>query len=239
MKPEKPKFLDIFRENPFLILWVLALVAIIGIVILVARGSTPKTDGDRAATDSRAFLVYKDIAYFPTKNVVSDTLVRSDIAFFARQTMKVYDPKKNPAVVFNLSKISNETDNSKPIVLAGKFEKSKDDISITITRLVNDRVKVSIINNKSKTNIDDKLPSASKENVFIQSLPIRTDNYLIEYLSYDGSITITIGEKNETYFDQANKLIQEKIGKADMSGLNIAYNYPTGADFDDELIPID
>jgi hypothetical protein len=243
-KPKKPSILDIFRENPMLLIALLIPAVLIIILILANHKSPPKTVGDLPSETSNAFLVYDKNAYFPTRNVASDTLIRADIAYFARQTMtNVYNPKKNPTVILNVSKVDGPvesavdatSDPNKDITLVGKFDKSKDEIRIVIKKLTNDRVKVSIINSKSNTTIDDKLPSASKENQFIASLPYVDANYRIDYVSANSSVAITLGEKNPSLLDLANRTIQEKIGKTDTSALNISYVYPTNVDYGEPL----
>lgn len=250
MNPQKPQkksspIVLLFKEQPLLIIGLIIPVIVMIILIVLSSKHAPKTSGEIPAKDSRAYLVYQKEAYFPMKNVMSDNLVRSDVAYFARQTMKVYDPNKNPGVVLNVSSINlnldtdTGKDTGKGVDIVGTFEKSKDEIHINIKKLANDRVSMSIINTKSNTNIDDKLPSKSKENKLIESLPITSNNFRIDYVSYDGSVLVTIGEKNPDYIEQANQAMRKKMDSENLGSLVIGYSYPTNVDYGDTLRPVD
>lgn len=248
MKPKKqpPQFLLLFKEQPLLVIGLIIPVIIMIILIVLSGKHSPKTTGDTPAKDSRAYLVYQEQAYFPMKKVVSDNLFRADIAYFARQTMKIYDPNKNPGVVLNISSINQNidpetgTDSGKGIDIIGTFEKAKkEEIHINIKKLANDRVDVSIINAKSSSNINDKLPSKSKENKFIETLPVASKNYRIDYVTYDGSVLVTIGEKNPAYIEEANQAMRDGLKSENLGSLVIGYSYPTDVDYGDTLRPVD
>ncbi|MCA9347171.1 hypothetical protein KC930_01160 [Candidatus Saccharibacteria bacterium] len=235
-KKEPNRLLQLFKEQPLMILPLIAAVALILIIIFSSRGSKgPKTDGDLPQPGYAAFLVYKDQAYFPFNNLNSDNLLRDDVAYFARKTMKdKYDNGKNVAVVFNVSSESSN-DSTGEITLAGKFDKSKDKITIIASRTSNDRIKNHINNDSKNTSIDSELPSASKLNAFIATLPYQASNYYIEYIAKDSTINLLMGEKDPVAFQEAQNLIKDKTGVDDLSTISYSYSYPTGVEYGDQL----
>lgn len=78
------------------------------------------------------------------------------------------------------------------ISFSGEYEAPRGEVKVTIKQLKNNRLSVSITSNKDNTNIDSQLPSNSKKNKFITSLPIVGQDYGIYYYSDTDKISIEI-----------------------------------------------
>lgn len=210
-------------ENRVLVV-VVALVILIAMIVLFSSGKGNNTVGpETIATNSRAALVYEDNVYLPVGSVDGNNMLLEDIAYFARTEYKAYNPSKQPAVNFfvDKSKVNGEV-----IEFSGKYEKIKNPISIRVTRLNNDRLNVSITDNKTKRNINSKLPSASKQNKFIATLPINEDQYNVVYEAPD-TVSIQSYVRDPAIFSAAQARIESLIGKEEAKKLNITITFPT------------
>jgi len=134
--------------------------------------------------------------------------LRTDLAYFARDTMETYKSGKTVDVIFVVGK--SITKNNQNISFEGKFKESKDTISVSITREGKSRIKSTILNKKSRVSIDNKLPSNSKRNQYIATLPIDNDDYAIEYDTASDSFVITIYTISDTVNPTAR--LMESLG---------------------------
>jgi len=203
---------------------------VIGVIIVTIIGARirrpgPTTAPEQVPLNAPAFLIHKDTTYNPTGNLTADNLVRSDIAYFAHHKIAAYKSASS-GVSFTLS--GDPVANGFVVSFKGSFGALKDKVEVSVTILKNNRVKTSITDKTSNTNIDNELPSNSAFNQLIAQLPITTADYEINYVPSDSSIAVTLYEQSPTILDQAKKALAGKLG-VPVSGLTkfqISYIFP-------------
>lgn len=210
MEQKNNKFIDLIRENRVLVVIGLVMLAIS--VLLFWLGSRPNpmdTGGDLPAKDSGAFLIYDNNVFHPFSADLVDNFIMDDIAYFARQNIKdKYDPDKNPLVAVEVKEYEPVKDNK--MSFKGKFDKVKGDVMVSAERLAYDRVKVSITWND--INIDAQLPSASKRNKFILTLPLEKKSYSIVYSPTSDSFRVVHKTLDGNPMDDAKALLKSELG---------------------------
>jgi len=219
------RFVQLIKEQP--LLFILAAVCLVGMILLIIFGSRQgqRTDGDLAAPDSGAFLVYEDKVFKPTNNFYSDELVREDVASYARQTIEDYDPAKNPTVIFNVSEVEGAgTGNVK---FSGTYEKFSEDIDISVEVIANQRIKTSIISRDKKTEINDRLPSNSPFNRYVATLPIEGERYYIDFNFELGTIQLSVYDRSTELLQSVYNTIKGDIGETfEDSMVNVTFPPP-------------
>ncbi len=206
-------------------------VVIFTFVVIFKKPPATHTEGDRAAKDSVAFIAYKDKPYTPSTDIISNTLLRADLAYFARKTQPtIYDPNKHPGVLFVVTTPTAKSANT--YTLIGHFELSKDKITVTFTIGVNDRIKDSIVNTKTRKNLNNEIPSTNRLNALIGKLPITQHNYTVNYVTADGTIAVVITEPDPTYLDSAKSYLAEQLNVSvnALTTYKIGYTFPTNLD---------
>lgn len=166
------------------------LTIVFAVIYLFTRNGGSQTSPEYISPDSPAFLLYKKQSFSPLSSQEANNQLAADIAFFARHNYPVYDPNQQPAVVFNETKSPDKSGDE--FQLLGRYEKIKNDIKISVKELSNNRIKTSITDSKTGVNIDSQLPSNSKENVYISTLPVFTADYRIYYSQDTEKITILL-----------------------------------------------
>lgn len=213
----------LYKEQPLIFFSLIVVLALIVFLAFVNRPGEPLTIGDQASKTSDAFLVYKESPFIPTGNTISDQQIREDMAFYARKQYPVYNPDKNPAVLFNIKEFTKNEQGRRSF--SGKFDKHKSEISVSIELLQNDRVKVSITS-KDDPVIDETLPSASPKNKFIASLPLSTANYSIDYSSEADTFQVTVFDTLETSAIEAKNELKKNLAN-EYSEESVSIIYPT------------
>lgn len=211
----------------FLVLSGLAIVTLILFIVGTSMSSDRGigTGKEYSPPNGPATMAASEELYRKLSNNIRFTALREDLAFFGRTTIADYRSGKFAEVVFAIS--SEISQNNNTLTFSGKFEKSKDKITVVIDPLKFERMKVSITNNKTKVNIDNELPSNSKENQFIASLPIDGDGYRIGYISEEKSYEINILRRESALVEIANKKLVESLGIGDIQQIPVQYTYPT------------
>lgn len=218
-------------SSRYTIVLAIALVIVLVFVVIFKKPPPARTEGDRAAKDSSAFIAYKGMPYTPTTNANSNTLLRADLAYFARKSLPtIYDPNKHPGVLFVVTTPPSQS--SDAFMLVGHFELSKDKITVTFTIGANDRIKDSIVDSKTQKNLNGELPSTNRFNTLIGKLPITKDNYAINYVVADGSIAVVITDPQPIYLNDAKTFIayQLNVPVSDLTKYSIGYTFPTNLD---------
>jgi hypothetical protein len=149
--------------------------------------------------------------------------VTYDLAYFARSTLEKYkDKTKTKDVVFEIgNKLTNE---GNAINFEGRFTESKDLILIKIEKKNFERIKTSITNDKSKKNIDAELPSNSKENQYIGTLPIKRDTYTITYFVATKSFFVSLKSIDiDTEQIAAMEEMKSSLGLEDLSTIELSF----------------
>ncbi|MDB5183196.1 MAG: hypothetical protein JWO47_980 [Candidatus Saccharibacteria bacterium] len=207
---------------------IISAVLILGIVILLIAGLRSHKPADIANGDeyvsptSGAFLIYKNDTYSPF-GTRADSLLRDDIAFFARKNFNAYNPAKHPTVEFDVGGKPSKKGNT--LTLSGTFAKSSDKIVVTATLLKNNHIKTAILNESTGANLDTLLPSNSIRNQYIGTLPANHDTYVIDYVSSDDSFIITLNDTSAQ--DAALKELQSKLMLHSLTGENYHFLTPS------------
>ncbi len=137
-----------------------------------------------------------------------------DLFVYAKNNIEGY---KNVQKVVGFQLISDIKKSDNKITFDGEYGSSRDDYAIEIELLGNDRMKVSLVNKSSKTNDDQNLPSNSKLNQYIASLPQFGKNYDVEYIKSSDKMSIRIYSNEPATVDQAVAEILEKTGETELS----------------------
>lgn len=135
-------------------------------------------DGNRSGGE--AYMLKGDLPYSPTGNYNAEHFLRQDLAYFARNYYKKYYP--NPELVVKFLVTKDSIDSSGAKVINGNFSLVKDNTTIVMTTLNNNRIKTSIKTGRTSANIDSELPSNSVRNQLIGTLPIEENGYSINYI---------------------------------------------------------
>ena len=215
-------------SNKRLFIIVGIIIALIILAIIGARQRSGEPSGEEyVSPTSAAFLVYEDTAYLPLKSVDANNMLRADVAFFARKMFEAYNPAKQPAVRFDVTKKPVSTE--KGITFKGKYEKARSGITIQVTELPNNRIRTSIKMDKTGENTDATLPSNSKKNVYISKLPIFNSDYRIYYALDTEKITVRLyGDFTEAKKQSALTEIRTALGDDFITNdnLDIYYTLP-------------
>jgi len=208
----------------FLVLAGAAVVIILVIIFGSQKNAGIKPGGEYISPDTPAFLVYKKDTYKPLSTNGANNLLAKDMAYFARTKFPAYDPEKQPGITFTLT--SDPVKNNGTVEFEGKYEKVKDVIKVSVTELENNRIKTSITNTKTGTNMDSELPSNSKTNTFIGSLPVFTNDYLVYYSLTTNKITVLLyGDYNEARKAEALKVVSDALGIPYINDEHIDFYY--------------
>lgn len=156
-----------------------------------------------------------------------DSLAR-DLFVFGKS--QIDDYKKADAIVgFEIK--SALTVRSNEIDFSGNYGSSKDRILVKLIKRPNGRLTSSIKNEKTGVSIDQDLPSNSKRNSFIATLPLIDQNYTIEYLAQEDIILISIYERNQSIGDVAYQRVLNETGES--AGSNtISMSFPPPAEYE-------
>lgn len=214
------------NKRTFMLIGILA--AIIILAIIGARQRNGRTSGvEYVSPTSGAYLVYEDAAYLPLKTIDANNMLRADVAYFARKLFDSYNPSKQPAVKFNVAKKPSSTNGV--LMFRGRFEKARSGITIRVSELANNRIKTSIKIDKTGENADSELPSNSKRNVFIRSLPLINNDYRIYYALDTEKITVRLyGEYSDDKKQASLAKIRDALGTDFVTdnNLDIYYTVP-------------
>lgn len=118
------------------------------------------------------------------------TALKNDIAVFGRNTIDEYFTGSLKDIVFIVDKKSVKK-NDQTISFSGAFKAQNRQTSVTIELKKNNKFYLSITG-PDEENIDSTLPSNSRRNQFIGSLPIEKSGFIIDHVSSLDSFTLTI-----------------------------------------------
>ncbi|MFZ1323698.1 MAG: hypothetical protein WAQ57_00875 [Candidatus Saccharimonadales bacterium] len=150
-----------------------------------------------------------------------------DMHVFATKSFPVYTEDTKRIVGFKPSKASVKA--AYVVSLSGRFGASKDKIEIKVTLLKNDRIKTSITNTRTGKNYDSELPSNTKTNQFLATLPIEENDYRIDYQRTvnGGGVTITYYIRDAALTKASNQKIIDAIGEEAAKNLSITATFPS------------
>jgi len=132
-----------------------------------------------------------------------------DLYVFGEKAYGAYQSSKTEAVGFQVTRIGELQDQK--LTVEGRYGSSKNKIVINITILGNDRISTSITDIGTKFNIDSKLPSNTKLNQFIATLPQDYDGYVAEYSRSTDDVLLFLDEINPEFGTRASTELQKII----------------------------
>ena len=141
------------------------------------------------------------------------------------------DYQKNGNTVVNFT-INNNTLTKKDSVvyLEGKFLASPNTLKISVQLLDNSRIKTSIVDPKTNKNIDSVLPSNSKRNQFISTLPIAHDDFVVGYNISSDKFYVSSYSGSKNTNDNIKKFLEDSIGTDIIAKENYTIYELTGSD---------
>lgn len=122
-----------------------------------------------------------------------DSLSR-DLFVFGERAYSAYQSDETKVIGFQVIKVGELLDQK--LTIEGKYGSSKNTIVINVVILKNDRISTSITDTKTKFNIDSKLPSNTKLNQFIASLPRDYDGFVAEYARNIDKVVLFLNERD-------------------------------------------
>lgn len=150
--------------------------------------------------------------------------LRTDLHTFGRAA---YDAYKNDTTKPIGFKITSDVKNDKNVVsFYGHYGSSQNKVTVRLELLNNARMKVSILDTETNFAVDDKLPSNSKINQFIASLPISGEEYNITYVS-GKTVNIGLYFRDPSLRDRAQQDIINRLGVEETKKLDISVTFPS------------
>ena len=111
----------------------------------------------------------------------------------------------------------------KIIRFKGRYGALKNTITVEVTLLKKERIKISITDTKTKQNIDGELSSNSVRNQFIGTLPLEKDGYSIDYQTNSDTFLITSYDGSANTKSLAENYLMNSLKESSLK--NIRYTY--------------
>lgn len=148
-----------------------------------------------------------------------------DLHTFGKTAFPAYSEDEQKVVGFEVtSKINKDRER---VSFEGKYGSTKNTIRVQVTLLKNFRITSSITDTKTKLNIDSQLPSNSKTNQYVGSLPLQTNSYAIDFSTSDEYFALTIYDGTAATEAAAKKALQDGTGVTDLSTINYRVIIPS------------
>lgn len=208
---------------------ILALIALA--VVIMGRAQPEAPPQDEIDFIPEAFFDYKTQANIVGGDVLLDYFVHwetvdaltRDLHTFGRAAYDAYKNDGAKPVGFKITPpIIKEND---IITFGGRYGSSENKVAVEVKLLNSKRMDISITDIVTGFNMDDKLPSNSKVNHFIGSLPIFGDGYNITYVS-GNTINIGLYFRDPNLRDSAYQTIIDKLGEEEAQKLDITVSFP-------------
>lgn len=218
------------RSKIVLSLLIVLLLSLVSVLMVVYFGKenidmAPKEEGSIQLDYSKSVnLVDGEEVLNKLGNYIAYDKLREDLHYFAKDHYEVYKTNANKVVGFKVNSKSVKQNDNK-LEFKGNYGSVTQDINVSIEILNNNNIKVSITDSKDKYNIDDKLPSNSKVEQFIGSLPYISTEFSVSYSKKEYKIIVKL--TSIIYKDSAIKYLKSKLDENDIndSKVNILYPY--------------
>lgn len=218
-------------SNKLVLVGLLMVSVVVGIALFAGNRQriNPQAEGELVDKNTPGFFEYEKKPYLPSDNIFINQQLSKDIAYYARNFLTPYKSKQEEVVLFQLAKENYKEGDFN--ILRGKLTKNKDQIEIRYKELKNSRVNVIIKDLKTKKEESSSLPSNSKRNMYISTLPVNTDVYSIDYLVQSDTFTILLSSLDDTIADKVLSDFKSKVGIKDLKEekVNIQYEGTSGA----------
>lgn len=152
-----------------------------------------------------------------------------DLFVFAKDNYKQYQSDK----VVGFMLISPIKQSGEFVSFKGRYGSVSNKIDISLELKNNDRLRTSITDTKNKTNIDDKLPSNTRLNQYVATLPINEGDYLVQYKPVDDIIEITLFLREPLLANEVVLRIKESVGD-ELTDDKYRITFPTPLFMDDQ-----
>lgn len=208
--------MGILKNRRFqLLLSALGVVLFVLVIVFVARGGeeidAPPEEGSSLDYSNQARIIDNKDLVQKLGGVDQYDFLTKDLFVFGKKTFGKYVQEPSRVVGFAISGEPKEKDGT--VSFGGRYGAGKDEIQVSVKLLNFRRIKTSITNNKTGVNIDNQLPSNSKDNQFIGGLPFSNELYKVEYNPSVNSFTITALSRDPTVRTQATEYILSGSGK--------------------------
>jgi hypothetical protein len=220
------------KNNNRLVIIATAALLVVGILLLIIsssvfnRQSVDDFPEDGAGIDitSQALIVNGEELLDSLGSAAALENYSKDLYSFGITAYEPYRNNETDLVGFEVLKVENAEDE---ILVTGKYGSSNNEIYSTIKPLKHNRLNVSITDTKTELNIDDVLPSNTKLNSFIGTLPVRGTNYEIDYFSDSDAFFINVfntpNGNNEAETVIKNAIGEEKFNEVEILRFGVGY----------------
>lgn len=223
------------KKTKVIVLAISALVVIIVVIIAIVdpfksaeeRKTTEYIQQDSPVAISNGSEVYSVIGDRRYLNF------RADLRALAN-SVKVSDPLST----FEVTKVTSSNKSGGSVSFEGRFNGEKDRYSFEIQTRNNDRMEIKAIKIDSKQDVSETLPSNSKMNKYIATLPTEGTDYSINYVLNDGSFVIQLFSDTVATREKAAKELQEGIGVSSLATISYSYFFPTNIEDDPAVTPL-
>ncbi len=213
------------------VVMVIGVIFVLFILFFAGRTDPTETEGDVAPPFSSAFISKDDIPYRISDDTVVENLIKEDLAHFARERYPdSYGVDGTIIVEFFLTESARR--GGSVTAFDGRFDRSKNDIEVSVELLRNSRIKTTITDKQTGDSMSDNLPSNSPQNQLIAALPITEDRYSIQYVAPDG-VAIQAYVRDPEIFEEGRARIAEEIGQDATDQITTSISFPT-ANFEEE-----
>lgn len=225
--------MNLTQRNKQTILVVVVLIAFFGVLWTFAprnAGVDTPPEGTSTNPDTQAVMTNGEEVIKAVGGVDEYDFLKYDLFFFAKTAYAAYQGT-DETVGFVIKSDVKNVDGT--VRFDGQFGSVENKISVAVRVLRNDRISVSITDTETKLKIDEFLPSNTKRNQFIGSLPLSTEAYSIDYEEdTDGFIislySETLAATNAAY-DEAEQKLKEGLGVADLSEEIVQVSRPSSS----------
>lgn len=191
------------------------------IAVLLGRGNgKTNTGGDYSPNNNVAYFVDSSELY---KAVGSRRFnyLQLDLRAHFNDIIKDYNKPVNFTVTSVVAKQGT-------VVIEGSYQAKLGKTIIEVKLLNNERLDVTIGSGKKSNH--DILPSNSKINKYIASLPITGPDYTIDFLLSDNTIVISIFDRDPAISERALATIVQAVGKEEANKQQITVSFPSNFD---------
>ena len=160
----------------------------------------------------------------PLAHIETIEALSRDLHTFGRAAYDAYKNDTEKPVGFRITSDIDKRDGV--VTFSGHYGSSTNKVTVIARLLNNMRMDLSIVDTVTNFNIDDALPSNSKANHFIGSLPISGDDYNITYAAGE-TINIGLYFRDPGIRDRAYQTIVDRIGEEEVIKLDITTTFPS------------
>jgi len=211
-----------------LVIILLAVFVVVGLFLIFLPRNTidapPEESTSENYLDSARIVNPGDLAEKMEGLLAYDNL-RQDMRVFAKKQYGKYKDKQ--LVGFEIKGDIKKA--GKKISFEGRYGASKNLVSVTATLLNYQRVSASITDQVTKANIDKELPSNSKREQFIGTLPLATPAYSIDYVETTGSFRATNNDGTDEVKAAIETVLLSSTGAASLKDIQYSIFIPRSA----------